>query len=140
MPFDDEDPPYVEPDRELDALVHAVIGAAIEVHKQLGAGLDESMYEKALCHELRLRDLPFACQVVFNVTYKGETIGSKRIDLIVGGRLLVELKAVETLTPLHKAQMRTYLKITRCRIGLLIDFNVPILKDGLHRIINNSSL
>jgi GxxExxY protein len=136
MPYEDEDPPYVEPDRELDDLAHRVIGAAIEVHKQLGAGLDESLYEAALCIELRRRDVPFVCQVIYDVQY--ERIGQRRMDLVVGGRLLVELKAVEALAPVHSAQVRTYLKITNLKLGLLINFNVPILKDGIKRIINPS--
>ena len=136
MPYEDEDPPYVEPDVELDELAHRVIGDAIEVHKKLGAGLDESLYERALCIELRQRDIPFVCQVIVEVQYKGEKIGERRIDVIVGGRLIVELKAVESLTPLHSAQLRTYLKITNCRLGLLINFNTIILKDGIKRIIN----
>jgi GxxExxY protein len=117
-----EDPPFVEPDRELDALAHAVIGAAIEVHKHYGPGLDESLYERALCVELELRGIPFQCQALVDVTYKGRPIGSKRIDLIVGGRLVVELKAVEALSPLHSAQVRTYLKFRRLTLGLLINF------------------
>ena len=139
MPYENEDPPYVEPDRELDELAHRVIGAAIEVHKQLGAGLDEALYENALCIELRRVQMPFVCQVMFDVEYKGERIGQRKIDLLIGGRLVVELKAVEMLTPLHSAQLRTYLKITRCRLGLLINFNTGILKDQIKRIINPSA-
>ena len=139
MPYEDEEPPYVEPDAELDSLARAVIGAAIEVHRQLGAGLDESLYRNALCVELRNANISFAKEVIIDVTYKGEVIGTKRIDFIVGGRLIVELKAVESLAPLHSAQVRTYLKITRLKLGLLINFNVPILKDGIKRIINPSA-
>jgi GxxExxY protein len=139
MPFDDEDPPYVEPDRELDALTHAVIGAAIEVHRQLGPGLDESLYENAMCIELRHRDIPFVKQVLIPVTYRGEPIGERRIDLIVGDSLVVELKALEALAPVHSAQLRTYLKLTRKKLGLLINFNVGMLKDGLKRVINPSA-
>jgi GxxExxY protein len=137
MPYEDEEPPYVEPDPELDALARAVIGAAIEVHKQLGGpGLDESLYEVAMWVELRLRNIPFQKQIVIDVPYKGEKIGDKRIDLIVGGRLVVELKAVEQLAPLHSAQLKTYLKITRCRLGLIINFNTILLRDGIKRILN----
>lgn len=139
MPYEDEDPPYVEPDRELDDLAHRVIGAAIEVHKRLGAGLDEALYQNAMCIELRRRDVPFVCQTIFDVEYKGERIGQKKIDLLVGERLVVELKAVEALGPLHSAQLRTYLKITRCKLGLLINFNTFILKDQIKRIINPSA-
>jgi GxxExxY protein len=136
MPYEDEEPPYVEPDPELDALAHAVIGAAMEVHKRLGPGLDEALYEGAMRVELQHRHIPFVHQVIVQVDYKGTVIGEKRLDLIVGGCLVVELKAVEQLTPLHSAQLRTYLKITRCRLGLLINFNTPLLKDGIKRIIN----
>ena len=139
MPYDDEEPPYMEPDRELDELAHAVIGAAIEIHRSLGAGLDESLYENAMYIELRHRNIPFTKQVVVPVEYRGETIGERRIDLIVAGRLVVELKAIEALAPLHSAQVRTYLKITRTKLGLLINFNVPLLKDGLKRVINPSA-
>src|SRR5215203_6726946 len=79
MPFDDEDPPYVEPDAELDRLAHEVIGAAIEVHKRLGAGLDEGLYRAALCIELSRRDVQFACEVVVDVPYRDVVIGQKRI-------------------------------------------------------------
>ena len=139
MPYEEEEPPYVEPDPALDQLTGAVIGAAIEVHKKLGAGLDESLYAAARWRELTLRGIPFVREVCIEVEYKGAIIGTKRIDLIVDGRLVVELKAVEALTPLHKAQVRTYLKLTRLRVGLLINFNSIILKDGLKRIINPSA-
>ncbi len=128
MPYENEEPPYVEPDQELDALAHAVIGAAMEVHKRLGAGLDEAVYENAMCVELNLRIIAYVRQVVVEVGYKDVVIGQKRIDLIVAGKLIVELKSVVQLSPLHSAQMRTYLKITRCRVGLLINFNTPLLK------------
>ena len=139
MPFDDEDPPYVEPDLELDRLAHEVIGAAIEVHKRLGAGLDEGLYRAALCIELTRRNVGFACEVVVDVKYRDVVIGQKRIDLMVGRRLVVELKAVERLAPVHGVQLRTYLKITRCKLGLLINFNEILLKDGVKRVINPSA-
>jgi GxxExxY protein len=113
-------------------------GAAIEVHRTLGPGLDEGLYEAALCIELRLRSIPFLKQVIVEVEYKGEKIGEKRLDLLVGGRLIVELKAVESIVPLHKAQVLTYEKITRLKLGILINFNCELLKDGIRRIINNS--
>src|SRR5215217_5897767 len=123
MPYEGEDPPYVEPDPELNVLTSAVIGAAIEVHRNFGPGLDEDLYEEALCEELRLRGVPFQCQVWFDVIYKGKIIGRKRVDLIVGERFVVELKAVEELAPIHKAQVLTYLKISGNKLGLLINFN-----------------
>ena len=136
MPYEDEDPPYVEPEPEVDELTSATIGAGIEVHKGLGPGLDEALYKAAMCRALRLRGIPFECEVIVDVVYKGEVIGKRRIDLIVGGKIVVELKAVEMLSPLHRAQVRTYLKITRLRVGLLMNFNTIILKDGIKRIIN----
>ena len=141
MPYEDEEPPYVErprlePDPALDELTGAVIGAAIEVHRQLGPGLDEILYESGLCIELRLRNIPFTRQVVVPVLYKGEVIGSKRLDLIVDNRIVVEIKAVESLTALHKAQLHTYLKIMNYKLGLLINFNCTVLKDGIKRVIN----
>jgi GxxExxY protein len=137
MPYEDEDPPYVEPDPELDALAHAVIGAAIEVHRHYGPGLDEALYEAAMEVELKRRGVAFQSQVWIDVEYKGEVIGKRRIDLIVADRLVVELKAVEELTPLHKAQVKTYLKLMRLELGLLINFNVILLKDGIKRIIHH---
>src|SRR3954468_8094189 len=107
MPYDDEDLSYGEPDPHLDALARAVIGAAIEVHKKLGAGLDEGLYENAMCVELRLRGISFARQVLIPVQYKGEPIGDRRLDLVIEGQLIVELKSVEQLSPLHKAQVLT---------------------------------
>ena len=139
MPYEDEDPPYLEPDRELNALAHAVIGVAIEVHRQLGTGLDESLYEAGMCVEMRRQNIPFECQVLVDVSYKGELIGQRRIDLLVGGRLVVELNAVETLSSLHMAQVRTYLKLTNCKLGLLTNFNCVLLKDGIKRIINDAT-
>ena len=139
MPFDDEDPPYVEPDLALNELTHSVIGAAYSVYQELGPGLDENLYESAMSRELRLRDIPFVRQIAVDVYYKGEKIGEKRIDLLVADKLVVELKAVETLTALHKAQVLTYLKITKKRFGLLINFNSAILKDGIKRILNPSA-
>src|SRR4051812_10599987 len=134
MPHEDEDPPYVEPDRELDALASGVIGAAIEVHRRYGPGLDESLYEAALWIELMLRGIPFEKQVFMEVLYKGHLTATRRIDLIVGKRLVVELKAVEALSPLHSAQIKTYLKLTGLNLGLIINFNVILLKDGIKRV------
>jgi GxxExxY protein len=137
MPYEDEDPSfgYVEPDAEVDALARAVIGAAIEVHRRYGPGLDEALYQNALCVEFRLRDIPYVKEVIIKVEYKGEIIGERRLDFIVGGKLVVELKAVEQLLPLHKAQVLTYLKITGLKLGLLINFNVEVLKHGIRRVI-----
>ena len=112
-----------------------VIGAAIEVHRMLGPGLDEALYEAAMAMEMALRDVPFERQVSIPVTYKGQTIGERRLDFIVGQRIVVELKAVADLVAVHKAQLRTYLRITGLEVGLLINFNVAVLKDGIKRVI-----
>jgi GxxExxY protein len=137
MPFDDEILGYEEPDDEMNALTQQVIGAAIEIHKELGPGLDESMYHNAMCIELQRRSIPFVKELIVDVKYKGEMIGQRRIDLVVASRLVVELKTVEELSKVHKAQVHTYLKITGLKLDLLINFNVAYLKDGLKRIIRN---
>ncbi|HKP53306.1 MAG TPA: GxxExxY protein [Chloroflexia bacterium] len=122
-------------DEEVEELAHAVIGAAIEVHRILGPGLAEVVYEEALCIELTVRGIPFARQPVITMSYKGRSVGESRLDLLVGNMLVVELKSVEALLPVHKAQLVAYLKITNNKLGLLINFNVPYLKEGLKRII-----
>jgi len=135
MPYEDEIPPYVEPDTETNELSSAVIGAAIEVHRRLGAALDEALYAAALRIEFELRAIPFECEVVIDVDYKGRKIGSKRLDFIVGKKLSLELKAVEDFAPVHKAQLHTYLKITGFKLGLLLNFNTAVLKDGIKRVV-----
>lgn len=115
-------------------LTEQVIGAAIEVHRELGPGLLESIYETCLCHELTLCKIPFQHQVLVPIEYKGLCIdNAHRIDLIVDDKVVVELKAVDVLIPVHEAQLLTYLRITGKRVGLLINFNVPVLKDGIRR-------
>lgn len=124
---------------DLEAINHLteqVIGAAIEVHKALGPGLLEAIYEEALSHELELRELPFEAQVQIPVNYKGKNLSlNYRADVIVDDRVIVELKAVEKLLPVHEAQLLTYLKLTGKKVGLLINFNVPTLKQGIRRRI-----
>jgi GxxExxY protein len=135
MPYEEEELAQWEPDPELNALSSAVIGAAIEVHKQLGPGLDEESYQNALSIEFRLREIPFLPQVTVEIAYKGAIVGKRRLDFIVGNRLVVEIKSVEQIIELHKAQVYTYLKITHLKLGLLINFDVLTLKDGIRRII-----
>jgi GxxExxY protein len=125
----------IEPDRRTDELAHAVIGAAIEVHRLLGPGFLESVYEEALCVELAAREITFERQKEINVIYKGHQIGRQRVDLLVGQALIVELKTVEELAEIHKAQVISYLKATGLPLGLLINFNVPVLKSGIQRIV-----
>ncbi len=125
-----------EPADDMNRLTGDVIGAAIEVHRLLGPGFLESVYEDALCIELRLRGIPFVRQRPFALEYKGHSIGNARLDLLVGGRLVVELKAVDALAPIHSAQVLSYLKMTGARLGLLINFNVPALRrGGIKRIV-----
>ncbi|MDP2885542.1 MAG: GxxExxY protein [Ignavibacteria bacterium] len=124
-----------EPDEELDQLARDVIGAAIEVHRVLGPGFLESVYEEALGIELRLRGIPFKRQLSLGVQYKGERVGEGRMDILVKDALMVELKTVDSLAPIHKAQTISYLKATGLKLALLINFNVPVLKEGIKRII-----
>ena len=113
----------------------AVIGAAIEVHRHLGPGLLESAYELALTHELRLRGVPVLRQVTLPVTYKGvELDEAYRIDLVVCDLVLVEVKAVEALTMVHQAQLLTYLRLSGRRLGLLLNFHVDLMRNGVKRI------
>jgi GxxExxY protein len=113
-----------------------VIAASIEVHRLLGPGLLESIYQRALCHEMQVRDMPFQAQRPVPVAYKGENLGDDlRLDIVVADQLIVELKAVERLLPIHEAQLINYLKLTGLRVGLLINFNVRLLKEGIKRIV-----
>jgi len=115
-------------------LTQEIIGAAIEVHRTLGPGLLESAYELALCHEFTLRSIPFRRQVELPVSYKGVSLGpSLRMDLVVRDAVVVEVKAVEERSPVHASQLLTYLRLSGYRVGLLINFNVPVLKTGILR-------
>ena len=122
---------------DINDLTREVISAAIEVHKTLGPGLLESAYEQCLCHEFDLRGISYERQKELPVEYKGVKLDcGYRLDVLVENRLIVELKACESLEKIHEAQLLTYLKLTNIRIGLLINFNVPVLKDGIKRIAN----
>jgi GxxExxY protein len=112
-----------------DAWSHAIIGAAIEVHRTLGPGFPEAIYEEAFCMELRLREIPFKRQVDVQVRYKGNVVGSGRLDLLIGDSVIVELK-VEALASVHVAQVLSYLRATGHQLGMLFNSNVRILKDG----------
>jgi len=124
-----------EPGERIDGWARAVIGAALEVHQALGPGYLESVYEEALAIELGLRRIPCEWQKLVGVEYKGQAVGEGRLDLLVDGCLVVELKAVEALAPIHTAQVISYLKATGLPLGLLINFNVPLLKAGIQRVI-----
>ena len=122
---------------EIDSLTGQVIGAAIEVHKALGPGLLESAYEECLRRELVLRKIPFERQKELPIEYKGVNLEcGYRLDVVVAEKLILELKSCETLQPIHHAQLLTYLKLTGIKHGLLLNFNVPVLKDGIKRISN----
>jgi len=121
---------------EAELAASAVVDAAFKVHKTLGPGLLESVYEVCLCRELKWRRVSFRQQVVLPVVYKEVKLDAGlRLDLLVEECLIVELKAVDKMIPLFNAQLLTYLKLTSLRLGLLINFNVPVIKDGLKRIV-----
>jgi GxxExxY protein len=125
----------MEPDDHLERLAHETIGAAIEVHRQLGPGFLESVYEAALAIELKRRGIECQRQVGVAVEYKGVQVGEARLDLLVGGALIVELKTVDALLPIHKAQLISYLKAFKQPLGLLINFKVQVLRQGIQRVI-----
>jgi GxxExxY protein len=125
----------LEPNPELDHCARCVVDAALEVHRALGPGFLESVYEEALVVELGLRRIAFERQVPIALQYKGTPIGQARLDLLIAGCLVVELKALEVLLPVHLAQVLSYLKATRQRLGLLINFNVPMLRQGIKRVV-----
>ena len=116
-------------------LSYKIIGAAIEVHRTLGAGLLESVYEDALCIELDERNISYERQKRIRLDYKGKPIGNLIADLVVENRIIVELKAVRALEPVHTAQLLTYLKLMNIGTGLLINFNVVVLTDGIQRVV-----
>ena len=122
----------------IDALTEKIVGAAIEVHKALGPGLLESAYEECLAHELSLAGIAFGRQVPLPIFYKSLQLDcGYRLDFLVEKMVVLELKAVEGLQPIHEAQLLTYLKLGEWPIGLLINFNVPLLKKGIKRIVYN---
>jgi GxxExxY protein len=125
----------VEPPADIDELAYRVIGAAIEVHRILGPGHLESIYRDALFIELGLRGIPVEREVAFDVDYKGHPVGSGRLDLLVDGKLVLELKACEGILPVHKAQAISYLRCTKRPLALLINFNVVLLQDGIRRVV-----
>lgn len=120
----------------INQLTHEVIGAAIEVHRKLGPGLLESAYRKCLCRELHLKNIRFDYEHPLPLEYKGIRLEcGYRVDIVVDRRVAVEVKSVQSLAPIHDAQMLTYLRLGGWRVGLLINFNVEVLKHGIHRKI-----
>jgi GxxExxY protein len=121
-----------------DQLSNVIIGSMIEVHRHLGPGLLDSTYEECLCREFALRGLEFERQKPLPVNYKGVNLDcGYRLDIVVNNLVVLELKAVEKLLPIHEAQLLTYLKLSRLRLGMLANFNVILAKDGIKRIVNN---
>ena len=119
-----------------DAITGRIIGCAIEVHKVMGPGLLESAYEECLCHEMALAGVPFERQVSVPLAYKGVALDcGYQLDLLVEESVVVELKAVEKLLPIHEAQLLTYLRLAGKHTGLLINFNIPVLTQGLKRLV-----
>jgi len=124
-------------ERQENDISGKIIGAAIEVHKKLGPGLLESAYEECLCCEMQLRGIEFKRQIPLSLNYKGIVLDcGYRLDLLVEDKVIVELKSIEGLEPIHEAQMLTYLKLRNAWLGLIINFNVIMLKDGVRRLVN----
>jgi len=122
----------------MNNLTEQIIGAAIEVHKELGPGLHESTYERCLIHELQLKGIKAERQKKQPINYKGLEIDEGyRIDILVENEVILELKVVDRLNNVHTAQLLTYLKLSGCKLGYLINFNTELLKNGLKRIVNN---
>ena len=122
---------------DLNKLSSTIIGAAIEVHQTLGPGLLESAYEECLCKELGLRRLSFERQKPLPLEYKGDKLDcGYRLDVVVENGIILELKACAQIEPIHKAQLLTYLKLSKLSLGLLLNFNVPLMRDGIVRIVN----
>jgi GxxExxY protein len=122
----------------INHLTGEVIGAAIEVHKHLGPGLLESAYEECLCHELSLRKIIYERQKPLPINYKQVKLDcGYRLDLVVEDKVILELKSCERIEDIHKAQLLTYLKLSGLQLGLILNFNVPIMKEGVVRVVNN---
>jgi GxxExxY protein len=123
---------------DINQLSNKIIGAAIEVHRTIGPGLLESAYEKCLCRELTLRTISFESQVPLPLVYKGEKLDcGYQMDLVVENAIILELKSCEKIEPIHQAQLLTYLKLSGLKLGLLLNFNVPVMRDGITRIVNH---
>jgi len=136
MNHEDTKTPRAELAERVEELARVTVNAAFQVHQTLGPGLLESVYEVCLCHELHKKGVPFERQVSLPVLYDGLKLDAGlRLDVIVESLLILELKAVEQVAPVHKAQLLTYLKLTGIRLGLLINFNVPLIKNGIQRVI-----
>ena len=119
---------------DLNELTHRIIGLAMRVHTRLGPGLLEQAYKRCLCHELDLAGIPYQCEADIPLDYDGTHLDcGYRVDLIVAEKVILELKSVERISPLHEAQLLTYLRLSGCKLGLLLNFNTLSLKDGIRR-------
>jgi len=127
-----------EPSQEVNALAEQVIGAAIEAHRHLGPGFQEATYHRALMIELALRKVPYCSEVPVSMLYKGESIGDGRIDLLIADQLVIELKATEPKPDGFRRQVVAYLKATGLNLGLVINFNTSILKEGISRVVHSN--
>jgi GxxExxY protein len=120
---------------DLEDLVARTIGACVAVHRELGPGLLETIYQRALAIELADKEIPFSSEKAIPIHYRGKLVCHQRLDILVDDRLVVEAKAVERLMPLHVAQVINYLRVTGARVGLLVNCNVPLLKHGIRRVV-----
>ena len=125
-------------DEATENLAETVIGALIEVHKHLGPGMPEIAYRRAVEHEFDLRGIAYQREVPVTIRYKGEVVAECRLDLLVEGVLILELKVVEALNDVHRAQLLSYLRATKLQLGLLVNFNVTLLRNGIKRVINTT--
>jgi GxxExxY protein len=120
---------------ELEDLVRDVIGSCLEVHRELGPGMSEAVYSRACCVEFAIRGIPFEAEKSVPIRYRGQTLCHQRLDLFVDGRLVVEIKSVESIHPVHVAQAVSYLRATSTRVALVVNFNVPFLKLRIRRVV-----
>lgn len=128
----------LESGRTLDEIGRDIVDVLYTVHKEMGPGLAEAVYEECVCRELADRKIPFKCQEPIEIEYKGAKLDKRYIaDLLVEGRVIVEIKALTQLAPVHEAQLINYLKLTGTKLGYLVNFTVPLIKDGIKRRVNN---
>jgi GxxExxY protein len=120
---------------ELEALIHKTIGSCIRVHQELGPGLMEKIYVRAVCIELACQQIPFESEKPFDVIYRGSRLWQHRLDIVVNNQLMLEIKAIERIAPLHQAQVLSSLRVAKLKVGLLLNFNVAVLPDGIKRVL-----
>jgi GxxExxY protein len=140
MPYEDEIPPYAalaEPSEEINQLAHRVLGICIEIHRELGPGLPEEAYEEALAIEFEARGIRFERQLRIPIYYKGRCVARVRLDFLIESMLVLEAKSVDALTPIDRKQVIRYLEVTKLPLGLLVNFNVSVLKDGIRRVVRS---